>query len=153
MNPEPISQLADVDLPLPPQWMPWLVALISLVMIGIFLVWLALRLARTPRQAGAEHTIAANPEQALEQLLSQWHRNEISAREMAYRLATLLRLGLQLPQLESRPPGCIASHRERWPKLIRDLSAMRYQSVANRELHPEVLPLIRTWLREARARP
>lgn len=152
MNPQPLSQLADVELPLPPNWLPWLAAMAGAVTLGILLWWLAFRFRRPPRQPGTRHAVAVDPEQELERLLSRWHRSEISTREMAYRLAAVLRLGLQLPQLDSQPPACIASYRERWTELVRDLSAMRYQSVAERELHPDVLPLIRTWLREARAR-
>lgn len=152
MNPEPISQLADVELPLPPDWTPWLAAGTAMLCIGAILFWLALRMVRTPQRGLRQQDIATSPEQELERLLSQWHGNQLSAREMAYRVATLLRLGLELPQLDAQPPACIVSYRERWPELIRSLAAMRYQPTPPGSLHSDMVVVVRTWLQEARTR-
>lgn len=153
MNPEPISQLADVELPLPPDWTPWLVAGAALICIGAILFWLALRLVRTPRTGLHQNDIATSPEQEWERLFGQWQGNEVPAREMAYRVATLLRLGLELPQLDTQPPACIVSYRERWPELMRELAAMRYQHTPSYRLHSDIVAVVRTWLQEARTRP
>lgn len=153
MDAEPLRQLADVDLPLPPDWTPWLLAMAGAVLLVVIVAWAALRRTQRLRQAGAQPLPAASPEQELERLLIEWQRDEIASREVAYRLATLLRLALRVPRLDPQPPDCIASHREQWPEFVRDLATLRYQSAADRTLRPEWLPLIRNWLQESHARP
>lgn len=153
MDAEPLRQLADVDLPLPPDWTPWAAALAGIALLSLLVVWLVLRYRQGLRTPPAQQLPAASPEQELERLLAHWQRNDLAPRELAYRLATLLRLALHLPQLEPQPPEHIVSHRERWPELINELSALRYRSAVGHTLHPAWLPLIRTWLQESRARP
>lgn len=150
MNRESLSQLADVDLPLPPNWTPWVIAatVAALAVALLMGTWWQHNHKRHTKISGTvEHL---SPEQELERLAAQWQVNALSPRELAYRLATLLRLGLQLPQLEAAPPATIRSETHRWPGLIEDLAALRYRPEATLALNPELVPVIRTWLREAR---
>lgn len=152
MDAAPLGQLADVDMPLPPDWTPWLVALAGMTLLGLLITWTVVHYKRRSRASLARQTPTANPEQELERLLAQWQSNDIPPRELAYRLATLLRLALRLPQLEAQPPEHIVSHRERWPELINELAALRYRGAAEHTLRPEWLTLVRTWMQESRAR-
>lgn len=121
---DPLTQLADIELPPPPAWPPWLVVVSAAA--AILIVALLFYLWRSKKRG----TTTPLPEQALaqlEQLSLRWRNGQLSDRETAYHLATLLRLGLALPQLTRNCPASLAPHAAQWQALISELERCRYQ--------------------------
>lgn len=119
-------QLADVELPAPPDWQPTVVAAIvvaTAVLLAIGLIYL-----RSRRGQSAKLPIASREAlYQLRRLQQAWQRNEIDDHDTAYRLATLLRLGLGLNQLTETPPAPLMSEEPQWQTLLQQLAQLRYR--------------------------
>ncbi len=99
----PISRLADIELPGPPDWQPVLTALGAAVVLAPAIVWLTWHLWRRVHRRGAAPA-AARAAARLDALRRRWEGGEMDDREASYRLAALLRLGLGLDQLDGTAP-------------------------------------------------
>ncbi|HHM05505.1 MAG TPA: hypothetical protein ENJ19_07155 [Gammaproteobacteria bacterium] len=118
-----LTRLADITPPPAPDWTPWLLgggtALAALVILAGTAWWLRHRPARTP-PAPAAQALAR-----LDELETRWRKGEVPHREAAYRLATLLRLGLgRIALTAAAPPAGAAA--EPWRQTLLQLDTARY---------------------------
>ena len=129
-DPQTLAALADIELPDAPAWpSPWLEIAVSAAAIVVIAVWVWRRL-RARREASPLASPSPSREALvrLEALRSQWSAGRLNDREAAYRLCTLLRLGLGLPQLEATsPPSWMQTPRD-WEATVALLRRARYRT-------------------------
>ena len=120
-------QLADIELPTAVEMWPWYAALLLILSI----VATAARLAQIKRRKQSPY-IKHTPlpaEVALQRLAELAHQDLSDRRAIAFRLATLLRLGMELQQLTEQPPADLApALREQWLFVFKQLTTLRYQN-------------------------
>jgi hypothetical protein len=144
---ELLAKLADVDLPAPPDWrIPLMITLIATAAAVLFIygIWHYLR--------HRLHHLHQHPAQQalrrLEHLRQEWESQKIGDREAAYHLATLLRLGLELPQLQNHRPYP-HSDPASWRNMLLLLEHLRYRESTAEKLSPDVFRLAHDWLSAA----
>jgi hypothetical protein len=121
---ELLARLADVELPPAPDWRPYVIAAAALVVLALAATALLLLLRR---RAVSRRRVPPpfDARQRVVELQQAYVRGEVTERDAAYRLATILRLGLGLSQLEeSAPPAQV--DREHWARILRRLAHARY---------------------------
>jgi len=142
---DPLAQLADIELPPPPAGWPWLLtAILAALAIALLLLY---RWRKKNRRAPPAP--ASLPRQALtqlEQLSAQWRDGQLSDRDAAYRLATLLRRGLALAQLTPDCPTALAAQTAQWRAAMSALSRCRYQPSTASPLPAALFEQVREWL-------
>lgn len=120
-----MNELADIIEPVAPaaavtgSYAPWIAAAIVAVVVPVMLaVWWR---ARTPRARARRH---------LRRLRREVARG-IGARELAYRVAAELQVGLEVRRLQTeRPPPHAAAHQPAWREFVTRLDTLRYQPAA-----------------------
>ncbi len=136
-------QLAGIELPPAPNWWPliWMVTglVMALAIIGL-IIW---RMNRSK----STKTLADAAPQRLTQIQQQWLSGELDQRTTAYQLATLLRLGLGLKQLDPHTPAQLADHEIEWQATIQRLQQLRYQPDCKVRLDEQTFTTIRGWLK------
>jgi Domain of unknown function (DUF4381) len=143
-----LTKLADIEMPAPPDWHPVTVSgAIAVAVIGL-LAAIAFYMYRRKRLRGGKISRPAVALGKLEQLVTQWQDGKVTERETAYRLATILRLGLGLRQLDRHCPAAIANDKQQWLETITMLNRQRYQVASNDHLSAEVFERARAWLRQ-----
>lgn len=143
-----LKQLADI-LPPPapgPGWILPVIAVAVTLAAALILVWFVKR-----RRSLHAALPASEARQRLTALRSAWQDRRISDREAAYRLATLLRLGLGLPQLapQRRPPA--VDDAASWYETLTQLHALRYRDQAPTTLSPQCFDYAEHWLTVAQS--
>jgi len=121
------KQLADIDMPPPPDWGPTYLV-IGLLFI-ITLIATALQLRHRYRQQHTTGVKAAPRHYALtrlEELETSWRTGHCDPQTVGFRLATTLRLGLGLTRLDITPP--IEVDPDEWRQLYQTLYQLRYTS-------------------------
>lgn len=148
MNEQGLTQLADVELPFAPTWHD-LTPYIGIMVVMIIALAAALLLWRrhTPRTAHEPLSLLAE----FERLHQPEQQAALSPRERAYRLAGLLRVGLNLSQLDDQCPVALAGHQSDWSRIVRALTAARYQSDATLLLSADDVHIMRAWLQHGQA--
>lgn len=139
------QRLADVELPAEPAVWPTIVVAGSLLLI-VLLLYFGYRRLKQPR---ATSPACPPPQQALMRLKAveqAWSNGEIDQRETAYQLSTLLRLGLNLPQLDHRCPTQLSTQQQEWQQLIAHLDQLRYTPQQIRPLSADTFEQLRQWL-------
>ncbi|MCF6324964.1 MAG: hypothetical protein L3J89_11700 [Gammaproteobacteria bacterium] len=139
-----LDRLADVQLPAEPMLWPIFVFIVVMLII-IALIYLGYRRYQSPPPAQPD----SHAQQALEKLTiveSAWANNEIDAREAAYRLSTLLRLGLNLPQLNHHCPSALADSSQAWQQTLALFNQQRYQPATTPLLTSNTFDQLRQWL-------
>lgn len=146
---EILARLADIELPAPPDWQPLLIAggVVISTLLLITLVWLTTRrrkkISSFPNQ-NSDPVLTARLK--LQQLMHDWQSHTINDREAAYRLVTLLRLGLGLPQLTDICPPHIATDQQAWQAIVRLCASLRYQKTPATPLSLEIFQHAEQWL-------
>jgi len=143
-----LDRLADVQLPAEPQLWPVIIAAV-IALIVIALIYFGYR--RVKQHAAA--TTSDTTQQALARLtkLEQaWSSGELETREAAYQLSTLLRLGLNLPQLTRHSPPPLANQQTEWQQTITLFNQLRYQPQAAGQLTTDTFAQLRQWLKRSR---
>lgn len=138
------QQLADVEPPGPPQWWPWYllaIVLLAVVATAAQLAWRAYR-----RRGTAAKPASANALAKLQTLHGQWRSGQLNDRQTAFRLATLLRLGLGLDQLTPEKPAALKEDEQQWRTTIALLGKLRYRPHPMDQLDEAVFRQIRCWL-------
>ncbi len=146
-----LSRLADIEMPAAPDWQPFIIAAaaivaITAILIAAWLVWRS-RKHRTGNRQTA--TPLAMAQTRLEQTRMDWQAGKMDDREAAYRLATLLRLGLGLPQLTPECPSHLATDQTAWRDTLRLFEQLRYQQAPQVTLTLEVFQRTKNWLASA----
>jgi hypothetical protein len=142
-----LAALADIELPAPPDWWPLITLAAALaVVIAALVVYTRRRRAPVaPLAIDGEETGPRAALLRLERLQREWSAGAIDARAAAYRLVTLLRLGLALPQLHpATPPAGLAE--DEWRETLRLLYDLRYRPAPEHALTGEVFARARGWL-------
>ncbi len=140
-----LARLADVQLPPEPVLWPAFV-FTGVALIIIVFIYLSYR----RRQLSPTVKPESNAQQALERLSiieTAWSNGEIDARETAYRLSTLLRLGLNLPQLNHHCPPNLAHSKQTWQQTLTLFNQLRYQPhTTTQPLSRDTFAQLRLWL-------
>jgi len=142
---EALQKLADILPPPAPggaNWM-WLVGAIVIV-AALGLVWFVKR--HRPRKPALP---AREARQRLVALRAAWQSHTVSDREAAYRLATLLRLGLSLPQLTPQARPTVVEDDALWHEMLTQLHALRYRDHASSAFSPQLFDHAERWLASA----
>lgn len=144
---ELLSKMADIELPAPPDWQPVLFVIITLTLLlaAGLIVWRSIRHNKTP----TSHANIKQSDEVLEELRQQWSAGHITDREASYRLSTLLRLSLGLPQLSTACPANITNDAAVWEKTIRHLHYLRYGKTVQEKLSSEDFNNAGKWLLHA----
>lgn len=149
-----LSRLADIELPPVAPWALYEgvatvfgLALILALLGGLIGYAIGKHLRSRLRPAMAEAATPASPIDdalmRLDALTTAWQAGNIKEREAAYRLVTLLRLGLGLPQLPPKAPAGIPQ--AAWESLLDHCSALRYRPGAA-GLDAQMFSQVRAWL-------
>ena len=148
MNPEQLrQQMADIIVPAPANTTLHDTGILVLIVVLLSLTaWLIRRRSRRPSAQAA--TTADDAMQQFELLQQDWHERRIDSREAAFRLATVLRLGLNLAQLPLRPPTP-AIDKPQWHRTIETLNALRYPPTLTQTLTDDLFSNIRQILLQA----
>jgi hypothetical protein len=150
MGDDTLSKLADIELPAPPHWRPWLTGLAVAFAAITAAAWLGLTLWRRRRTAAV-----SAPQRALMQidrLLQDWRRGHLDDRAASYHLAALLRLGLGLAQLDVHCPAAVPDKRQ-WGRTVAALQRQRYEAAPTAALQEEEFARAKAWIAAAAAQP
>lgn len=118
-----VNTIADIQLPGPPNWQPvfFIMILIALIPVLIGLYRLKNK-SREKNSAVADISVLAQ----LYRLEQDWIADIVTQRSCAYQLATLLRQGLQLSQLDYEPPLRAQQNPQQWQEMLLHLDQCRY---------------------------
>jgi len=140
-NAELLNNIADIELPAPPNWQPSILLAIIIIFLLLFLLLLVLQ--QRSKSIRNENT-------ALEQLMQiqhNWKSKTTNNRDTAYQLATLLRLGLKLDQLDADTcPNVIFAHQVNWHDTVTQLKKLRYEKHQKVTLKNHTFDNIKNWL-------
>lgn len=140
---EILGRLADIEMPPLPSWTEfWLVCAVvavSLAMITGLAVYFYQRYQRSPPP------ICVTAQEKLMSLFEHWKTQQLSEREVAFRLATLLRLGLGQTQLRECPQGNVIKQDD-WLRIMRVLNEVRYTQRATMQLSEDIFHIVGIWL-------
>jgi len=137
------QQLAGIELPPAPDWWPLIWTVTALVMALVIIGLITWRM----NKSRPNKTLADQAPQRLAQIQQQWHSGQLNQRATAYQLATLLRLGLGLKQLDQHTPAQLAEHEIEWRATIQNLQQLRYQPDSKARLNEATFSTIRGWLK------
>jgi hypothetical protein len=148
---ETLAALADIELPAPPDWRP--VMLLATALLLCAAAALIIHLRSRPRRAapssapaaGSGRQVSGEALARLDRLRREWSSGTIDARAAAYRLGTLLRLGLGLPQLHAAAPPAGLDGKE-WLETLALLQALRYAPASTQALTLEIFARAQRWL-------
>ncbi len=139
------ERMADVELPGEPTlWWP-LLMLAAVTLVVVALISLIYRHRNKKHRAPPSNTT----QQALARLATveqRWLKGEIDARETAYQLSTLLRLGLRLAQLTAHSPQQLHTQQAAWQQTMTLLSRLRYQPQPADKIEQSIFLMLRQWL-------
>lgn len=143
-----LSRLADIELPATPDWQPFIIAAaaivaITAILIAAWLVWRSRKCRAGNRQSA---TPLATVQTRLEQTRMEWQAGKMDDREAAYRLATLLRLGLGLPQITPECTAHLAADQTAWQDTLHLFEQLRYQQAPQTGLTVDVFQRAKQWL-------
>ncbi len=140
------DRLADVQLPAEPSLWPMLTAAAAVMVPIIALIVLGYRRYYQATQTAPANDITQQALTRLNAIEQAWLANDIDAREAAYRLSTVLRLGLGLPQLTTHCPPSLGDQQPQWQQTIAHFKQLRYQSLTTPRLEPATFAELRRWL-------
>jgi len=136
-------QLAGIELPPAPNWwtLIWTITglVMALVIIGL-IIW-------RKNKSRSNKSLAEQAPRRLAQIQQQWLSGELNQRTTAYQLATLLRIGLGLKQLDQHTPAQLAGYEIEWQAMIQNLQQLRYQADSKARLDEQTFSTIRGWLK------
>ncbi|VAW90483.1 hypothetical protein MNBD_GAMMA17-1488 [hydrothermal vent metagenome] len=145
-----LARLADVQLPSEPALWPAFIGVVLVIIGAVLAIIIFIYLSYRRRQQSPATQPDSNAQQALERLTTietAWSNGEIDARETAYRLSTLLRLGLNLPQLNHHCPPSLAHNKQTWQQTLTLFNQLRYQShTTTQPLSRDTFEQLRLWL-------
>jgi len=142
-----LSQLADILPPPAPGGPNWI--LLSIIGIFCLVIMAALVWFWKKHHSQRKNSTAREARRRLAALRSAWQSHTLSDRETAYRLATLLRLGLTLPQLNTQDRPNMVEDDTAWRETLELLHALRYRDQAGLSLSSQCFEHAALWLAAA----
>lgn len=139
------AQLADIQLPPEPTLWPWYIGGAIVLALSITVARLTLRQTRSRQRTTHQHT-SEEALQRLEQLHREWQQQRVDDQRAAFRIANVLRLGLNLPQLTTEAPPQLLFDAALWRQTIEQLQRLRYQHQPSTTLDHSVFDHARRWL-------
>lgn len=141
------ERLADIEPPAEPAlWPLFVIGLAICIAIAALLLWGYLRYSDKKPQPVREPSLAQQATARLAAIEAAWQLGEIDARETAYRLSTVLRLGLGLPQLSEQCPQLLTEERKQWQQTIKLFEQLRYKPTTGQQLPEEIFTQLHHWL-------
>lgn len=151
---ETLATLADIEIPAPPP--PGTSLLILALLAGLLILILAAaitvrhvrgreRQARTPPSTPADEAL-----RRLDALQRDWRSGNSGDRETAYRLCTLLRIGMSLPELDPALAPAGIDQIQEWSSCLHRLREQRYGTRTG-VFDPAAFEQARNWLTSHRA--
>ena len=136
-----LSLLADIVLPPAQDWTPleWAAFFILPALLATLVVFLARK--RRQQNIAPQSAQTSTPLQELMRIEQEWHNGTLKPRDAAYRIAAVLRIGMDVVQLTRQLPPSImgagaqtadsgttrdAAQDARWQQLIDGLERIRY---------------------------
>ena len=139
-----LSQLADILPPPPPSGLDWMLLGIVCLLVTVIGLWfMRKRLSRKTPSSARE------AQRRIKALSTAWQAHKLSDREAAYRLATLLRMGLTLPQLSAHVRPNTVEDEVTWRETLEQLHALRYQDHPKSSLSNQCFERAERWLAAA----
>lgn len=151
MGDDPLARLADIELPAPPHWQPWITGMAAALTVIAVVSGLGAYLWRRQRAATVSPQRQALSQ--LDALLNDWRSGRLDDREASYRLAALLRLGLGLDQLGVHCPAALADDKQQWGRTVTALQRLRYEKAPNTPLQEEEFAHVKAWIAAATRPP
>jgi hypothetical protein len=143
-----LSQLADILPPPAPGGPDWLllgmIGGICCLVIVAALLWF-IKKHYSPRS----NSPTREARRRLAALRDEWQSHTLTDREAAYRLATLLRLGLAVPQLSTHIRPSTVKDETLWRGTLEQLQALRYRNESAHSLSPQCFDHAERWLTTA----
>lgn len=146
---ETLRQLADILPPPAPAAVNWLPLILGLVVAIIAALAIVIMIKRSRPRPLPQSTSAA--QHRLAALRKAWQAQTIDDRTAAYDLATLLRLGLGLPQLTPQHRPAAVMDETQWRDIIKHLDELRYRDQPTQRLSPQCFEHAARWLSAAPA--
>ncbi len=140
LPPELLQRLADIAPPPPLHWQALDAFALLALALGLPLAFVLYRRLRA-RPAGPRRQALRR----LRRLEADWRGGRCDDRQAAYRLATLLRLGLGLSSLDEAPLPA-----REWRPFLDLLEALRYRPTPTRRLEEAHFRQARRWLTTTR---
>jgi len=142
-----LNKMADIELPAPPDWQPFIIVAAGvMLLIVLAVVLIARRIYKNNKTGTAESGIGRLGKKVLDEIEDQWSAGRIDDREASYRLATLLRLGLGLPQLNLACPSGLIDDTHTWEQTIQLFHQLRYRKITASRLSTDDFRNVRIWL-------
>lgn len=138
-----INTMADIQFPSPPNWQALLLIIILTALTAALVGWYRWR---EKPQADFTELNEGSVLTQLNSLEQDWSTGVVSQRSCAYQLASLLRKGLQLPQLDHEPPLCAQHNPQQWRDMILLLQQCRYPEKCPDQLNSLIFEQIRILL-------
>jgi type II secretory pathway pseudopilin PulG len=142
-----LEQLADILPPPAPGGADWVLLVMAIVIVSVAalgLLWFVKR-----RRARQQDVPTHEAQQRLKALRAAWQARTLSDREAAYRLATVLRLGLSLPQLAPHARPAAVDDAAAWHDTLKELQTLRYRNQSSATLSPRCFDRAALWLAAA----
>lgn len=147
---EMISRLADIVPPTPPAWDQYLPAVMTIAVLALLVgAWWMLRYARSRQRSLRLHTARHDARSKLAALEAEWRAGLLTDRAAAYRLATVLRLGLDLTQLTPGTHHPAVNDHATWSETVNLLQQLRYHPRPQHRLTPAIFAHAADWLSAA----
>jgi len=143
------QQLADVELPPAPDWQALVIAAI-VVVVALLLAVAVIYLRSRRKHSGKVPDSTSEALHQLQLLQLAWQQQKINDHDAAYRLATLLRLGLELNQFTETPPPSLINQQPQWQALLQQLTQLRYTPANHHNpLTADAFTQVERWLKQA----
>lgn len=158
-NTADLNLLADILLPAAQDWTPlwWAASFILPALLAALVVFLAHK--RRRKDIAPQTTRSSASMQELNRIEREWQSGALPPREVAYRLAAVLRIGMGLAQLTRQPPPSVtvagsqatktgaadSAQDALWQRVIDELERIRYCPDGG-QVDPQWFEWIRGWL-------
>lgn len=140
-----LNKMADIELPAPPDWQPLIITTV-IVLLLVLVATTIIRRVRSHVDNRLSSLSIKHRDKVLDTIREQWSAGRIDDREASYRLATLLRLGLGLPQLGTECPAALTNDADHWRKTIHRFNLLRYSKVPRKSLAQEDFDNVKQWI-------
>ena len=141
-----LNKMADIELPAAPDWQPYIIVIAITLLIVFITVMIIRNMYKSKKQYASSPADVKDGGSVLDEIEDQWSTGRIDDREASYRLSTLLRLGLGLPQLRPVCPADLIDDATAWEDTIQLFHQLRYKQTTQTRLSAEDFRYVKKWL-------